>query len=160
VRSRRDAEEETWPKAARWPVRARFVTITVPACSAGWQRPRRLVRPRTSPFHGGNTGSNPVGDAKIPNDSRDCWSWSTRPISVQVAGRNLCEIFRTEKSQQAPPAVFRPLRQSFLRPLLLRLPIFLPSPLSLFPAGIFPRSSLFGIALSTGICTAPTSSPR
>src|SRR5580704_13633298 len=27
--------------------------------------PRRLARPRTSPFHGGNTGSNPVGDAKI-----------------------------------------------------------------------------------------------
>jgi hypothetical protein len=26
--------------------------------------PRRLARPRTSPFHGGNTGSNPVGDAK------------------------------------------------------------------------------------------------
>ena len=31
-------------------------------------RPRRLARPRTSPFHGGNTGSNPVGDAnKIKN---------------------------------------------------------------------------------------------
>jgi hypothetical protein len=28
------------------------------------ERPRRLARPRTSPFHGGNTGSNPVGDAK------------------------------------------------------------------------------------------------
>ncbi len=27
-------------------------------------RPRRLAWPRTSPFHGGNTGSNPVGDAK------------------------------------------------------------------------------------------------
>ncbi len=25
--------------------------------------PRRLAWPRTSPFHGGNTGSNPVGDA-------------------------------------------------------------------------------------------------
>ena len=30
--------------------------------------PRRLARPRTSPFHGGNTGSNPVGDANNPND--------------------------------------------------------------------------------------------
>src|SRR5229473_6008947 len=29
------------------------------------ERPRRLVWPRTSPFHGGNTGSNPVGDAKF-----------------------------------------------------------------------------------------------
>ena len=34
------------------------------------QRPRRLARPRTSPFHGGNTGSNPVGDAKIPKQLR------------------------------------------------------------------------------------------
>jgi hypothetical protein len=30
-------------------------------------RPRRLARPRTSPFHGGNTGSNPVGDANKIN---------------------------------------------------------------------------------------------
>ena len=29
------------------------------------KRPRRLAWPRTSPFHGGNTGSNPVGDAKF-----------------------------------------------------------------------------------------------
>src|SRR5271157_1607239 len=28
-------------------------------------RPRRLARPRTSPFHGGNAGSNPAGDANI-----------------------------------------------------------------------------------------------
>jgi hypothetical protein len=27
--------------------------------------PRRLARPRTSPFHGGNAGSNPAGDANI-----------------------------------------------------------------------------------------------
>ena len=32
------------------------------------KRPRRLARPRTSPFHGGNTGSNPVGDANKIND--------------------------------------------------------------------------------------------
>ena len=31
---------------------------------AAHQRPRRLARPRTPPFHGDNTGSNPVGDAK------------------------------------------------------------------------------------------------
>ena len=31
--------------------------------SALQQRPRRLARPRTPPFHGDNTGSNPVGDA-------------------------------------------------------------------------------------------------
>src|SRR5262249_16455147 len=28
-------------------------------------RPHRLARPRTSPFHGGNGGSNPPGDAKL-----------------------------------------------------------------------------------------------
>jgi hypothetical protein len=32
--------------------------------------PRRLARPRTSPFHGGNTGSNPVGDANKIKDFR------------------------------------------------------------------------------------------
>ena len=30
-----------------------------------YSRPRRLAWPRTSPFHGGNTGSNPVGDANL-----------------------------------------------------------------------------------------------
>jgi hypothetical protein len=33
-------------------------------------RPRRLARPRTPPFHGDNTGSNPVGDANKTNDLR------------------------------------------------------------------------------------------
>src|SRR5215467_5828842 len=32
--------------------------------------PRRLARPRTSPFHGGNTGSNPVGDANKTRATR------------------------------------------------------------------------------------------
>jgi hypothetical protein len=36
-------------------------------------RPRRLARPRTSPFHGGNTGSNPVGDANNPKDLGSIW---------------------------------------------------------------------------------------
>jgi hypothetical protein len=26
------------------------------------ERPRRLARPRTPPFHGDNMGSNPIGD--------------------------------------------------------------------------------------------------
>src|SRR5271170_5018555 len=34
-------------------------------------RPRRLAWPRTSPFHGGNTGSNPVGDASKMKDWLD-----------------------------------------------------------------------------------------
>src|SRR3954470_16945700 len=28
------------------------------------ERPHRLARPRTPPFHGDNRGSNPLGDAK------------------------------------------------------------------------------------------------
>src|SRR5260370_5559507 len=44
---------------------ATFKVCSPPAnLSADQLRPRRLARPRTSPFHGGNTGSNPVGDAK------------------------------------------------------------------------------------------------
>jgi hypothetical protein len=39
--------------------------------------PRRLARPRTSPFHGGNTGSNPVGDANLINHLRNCRFWHT-----------------------------------------------------------------------------------
>ena len=41
----------------------RFVHLSLFACS----RPRRLARPRTPPFHGDNTGSNPVGDASKIN---------------------------------------------------------------------------------------------
>jgi hypothetical protein len=35
-----------------------------PAMLSLAERTRRLAWPRTSPFYGGNTGSNPVGDAK------------------------------------------------------------------------------------------------
>ena len=34
--------------------------------------PRRLAWPRTSPFHGGNTGSNPVGDANLDKEVLQC----------------------------------------------------------------------------------------
>jgi|HubBroStandDraft_6_1064221.scaffolds.fasta_scaffold00602_15 hypothetical protein len=40
------------------------VTIDQLAVDSRLRGPRRLAWPRTSPFHGGNTGSNPVGDAK------------------------------------------------------------------------------------------------
>jgi hypothetical protein len=46
----------------------------LPSCVASisrLNRPRRLAWPRTSPFHGGNTGSNPVGDANLPKDLRE-----------------------------------------------------------------------------------------
>src|ERR1700723_1371711 len=36
--------------------------------SSHQESPRRLAWPRTSPFHGGNTGSNPVGDANKIKD--------------------------------------------------------------------------------------------
>jgi hypothetical protein len=29
---------------------------------SSFERPRRLARPRTPPFHGDNMGSNPIGD--------------------------------------------------------------------------------------------------
>jgi|ERR1700722_3552480 hypothetical protein len=45
-------------------LRAPAANPTSALCSPS--RPRRLARPRTPPFHGDNTGSNPVGDAK-PN---------------------------------------------------------------------------------------------
>src|ERR1700680_2107852 len=46
----------------------RVVTIRCCFVHPPHSRPRRLAWPRTSPFHGGNTGSNPVGDANLFND--------------------------------------------------------------------------------------------
>src|SRR5947209_6209211 len=48
------------------------------------QSPRRLARPRTSPFHGGNTGSNPVGDAKSFQ--------SVARISCEVRGTTTVQV--------------------------------------------------------------------
>ena len=44
------------------------VTIDELAVDSRLRGPRRLAWPRTSPFHGGNTGSNPVGDANKIKD--------------------------------------------------------------------------------------------
>src|SRR5215472_17815706 len=44
-------------------VRQALLTSSVSSELPASSSPRRLARPRTSPFHGGNTGSNPVGDA-------------------------------------------------------------------------------------------------
>ena len=46
-------------------------TVTIDESAAHLHGPRRLAWPRTSPFHGGNTGSNPVGDANIPKGLRE-----------------------------------------------------------------------------------------
>jgi hypothetical protein len=68
-------------------------------------RPRRLARPRTSPFHGGNTGSNPVGDANIPKDFR------APPSSIMVHfGPVDPEIVR-----QWQPAISKATTATFLR---------------------------------------------
>ena len=40
------------------------------APEAGNVRPHRLVWPRTPPFHGGDRGSNPLGDAKFAGEFR------------------------------------------------------------------------------------------
>src|SRR5580698_1363605 len=45
------------------------------------KRPRRLARPRTPPFHGDNTGSNPVGDANKTQDLE-----KIEPISEGLKG--------------------------------------------------------------------------
>jgi hypothetical protein len=57
------------------------------------ERPRRLARPRTSPFHGGNTGSNPVGDAKSYQRLR-----GNRPVSRRHKKAQISPHFRL-----APP---------------------------------------------------------
>jgi hypothetical protein len=49
--------------------------------------PRRLARPRTSPFHGGNTGSNPVGDAN---------SFQELPSNAPIPHRHKKEQLRAE----------------------------------------------------------------
>src|ERR1700683_139798 len=53
----------------------RVVTINGASSTPPNIRPRRLAWPRTSPFHGGNTGSNPVGDANLINNLRNCRFW-------------------------------------------------------------------------------------
>src|SRR6202000_1159199 len=45
------------------------------------ERPRRLARPRTPPFHGDNTGSNPVGDANKRKDLIQTIAACRRPIT-------------------------------------------------------------------------------
>ena len=69
----------------------------LPSCVASisrLNRPRRLAWPRTSPFHGGNTGSNPVGDAKIPKDLRET-AFSNQGLdgpSPKPTARNILKV--------------------------------------------------------------------
>jgi hypothetical protein len=51
-----------------------------PTETAFGSHPRRVVSVtyrKLRPFHGGNTGSNPVGDANLINNLRNCWFWRT-----------------------------------------------------------------------------------
>ncbi len=52
---------QSWGSGVRQP--AREGCSGYRNCPGPHSRPRRLARPRTPPFHGDNTGSNPVGDA-------------------------------------------------------------------------------------------------
>ena len=58
-------------------VARRTVTINALQAFPPHRGPRRLAWPRTSPFHGGNTGSNPVGDANLINNLRKRLFWRT-----------------------------------------------------------------------------------
>jgi hypothetical protein len=60
----RAANIEFWPLRPYFPGWLVFLESSIVGGNRRSTRPRRLARPRTSPFHGGNTGSNPVGDAK------------------------------------------------------------------------------------------------
>ena len=54
-----------------WPVGARLLSSSVPdAASGALLRVPIVQRPRTWPFQGQNTGSNPVGD--VPNPPAIC----------------------------------------------------------------------------------------
>ena len=82
-------------------------------------RPHRLARPRTPPFHGGNAGSNPAGDAilaipygtsadlpytlRLPIDHRNCWIFSHLVTNPRIGIVNLlCHgvSFLTSRSAQ------------------------------------------------------------
>jgi hypothetical protein len=49
--------------------------------------PRRLAWPRTSPFHGGNTGSNPVGDANNLSNVHNVHNVHDIITTIFIAGR-------------------------------------------------------------------------
>ena len=70
------------PPGRPWPAPGRLLKLTL-ACSDRYSRdvrlspatsPHRLARPRTSPFHGGNRGSNPLGDAKLDSSTSIVWN--------------------------------------------------------------------------------------
>ena len=84
------------------------------------QRPRRLARPRTSPFHGGNGGSNPPGDAK--NAPARFWPLP-RPGSVLLS--NLC--YSLGKAASFSGLAAAPTRQR-LDLAKQKAPAFLPEP--------------------------------
>jgi hypothetical protein len=67
-------------------------------------RPRRLAWPRTPAFHAGDTGSNPVGDAKSLNDL--CHRKLFRPAQKQQQSR--CKQIRSRNhAERGAEAVFR-----------------------------------------------------
>src|SRR5947209_8134086 len=65
--------------------------------------PRRLARPRTSPFHGGNTGSNPVGDAKPFQELTSCAPTPHRHKKAQLRA----ELYKPDSLATSINAHFR-----------------------------------------------------
>ena len=56
-------------------------------------RPHRLAWPRTPPFHGGNRGSNPLGDTKLPRTAESVCRYLCHPRK----GRDRCEPRRERR---------------------------------------------------------------
>jgi hypothetical protein len=56
-----------------------------PTADAGARQAPIVQRPRTLPFQGGNTGSNPVGGTTSHEVPWSSWS-ARRPVKAEVAG--------------------------------------------------------------------------
>ena len=54
-----------------------FLCLTETAFGSHPCRVVSVTYRKLRPFHGGNMGSNPIGDAKVINKLRSCWFWRT-----------------------------------------------------------------------------------
>src|SRR5579862_842118 len=75
-----------------------------PKIKSPHRSPRRLAWPRTSPFHGGNTGSNPVGDANLINNLWNCRfrraTGDSRPPPAQRSHRRVLQsLMKAERHE-------------------------------------------------------------
>jgi hypothetical protein len=94
------------------------VNIDWSALGSRLSGPRRLAWPRTSPFHGGNTGSNPVGDANKIKGLIEMWEAQRRflqfgpklssYVAVALTGRSCTS--RGQVANGIPPGLSVPRR--------------------------------------------------